>query len=78
MLHWRDAVFLPSLAAAAAAAAASAAAAGGKPPPPPPPPPPLHCSQPAGSLLYVPEGWHHGTLNEGETLAVARQDRMAR
>jgi len=31
-----------------------------------------------GELLYVPEGWHHATLNYGETLAVAQQARIGR
>ena len=38
----------------------------------------VECVQRAGELLYVPEGWHHATLNYGETLAVAQQARIGR
>ncbi len=38
----------------------------------------LECVQRPGELLYVPEGWHHATLNYGETLAVAQQARIGR
>jgi hypothetical protein len=38
----------------------------------------LRCLQRAGELMYVPEGWHHATLNHGETLAVARQSQVGR
>ena len=36
----------------------------------------IECVQRAGELLYLPEGWHHATLNYGETLAVAQQARV--
>jgi hypothetical protein len=32
--------------------------------------------QRAGELVFVPEGWHHATLNYGDTLAVAQQSRV--
>ena len=32
--------------------------------------------QRAGEVLFLPEGWHHATLNSGETLAVAAQARQ--
>eukprot|EP01043_Picozoa_sp_COSAG02_P066047 COSAG02_NODE_10153_length_2007_cov_53.860063_1_plen_498_part_10 len=38
----------------------------------------LECVQRPGEVLYVPEGWHHATLNYGETLAVAQQARIGR
>jgi tetratricopeptide (TPR) repeat protein len=38
----------------------------------------FECVQRAGEILYVPEGWHHATLNYGETLAVAQQARVGR
>ena len=34
--------------------------------------------QRAGEVLFLPEGWHHATLNSGETLAVAAQARVPR
>lgn len=36
----------------------------------------IECIQKPGDILYVPEGWHHATLNYGETLAVAQQARV--
>jgi tetratricopeptide (TPR) repeat protein len=38
---------------------------------------PLECVQDPGDLMYVPEGWWHGTLNEGapSSLSVAAQRR---
>lgn len=41
------------------------------------PPRVLQCVQRPGDVVYVPEGWHHATLNYGDTLAVARQARLA-
>ena len=38
---------------------------------------PLKCLQRSGELMYIPEGWHHATLNFGDTLAVAQQSRVA-
>jgi hypothetical protein len=38
---------------------------------------PVECWQNAGELLYVPEGWHHATLNYGETIGIALQARVA-
>jgi hypothetical protein len=38
------------------------------------PPPGLRvCTVGAGQALYVPQGWHHATLNLGETVAVGSQ-----
>ena len=39
---------------------------------------PLECSQREGDLMYIPEGWWHGTINEGSpiTLSVASQRRV--
>jgi hypothetical protein len=36
----------------------------------------LECLQRPGEMLYVPESWHHATLNYGDTLAVAQQSRV--
>ena len=40
---------------------------------------PLECIQQPGELIYIPESWWHGTINEGETttLSVAAQLRVA-
>ena len=35
--------------------------------------PQVQCVQRAGELMYVPEGWWHATMNNGDTLAVALQ-----
>ena len=34
---------------------------------------PLECVQRAGDIIYVPEGWHHATVNLGDTGAIARR-----
>lgn len=34
---------------------------------------PLECTQHAGQLIYIPEGWYHATVNLVETIGVARQ-----
>lgn len=34
---------------------------------------PLECTQHAGQLIYIPEGWYHSTVNLVETIGVARQ-----
>ena len=34
---------------------------------------PLQCTQKAGELLFVPQGWAHATLNMGEAIAVGQQ-----
>ena len=34
---------------------------------------PLECTQHAGQMIYVPEGWWHATVNVVETMGVARQ-----
>jgi len=34
---------------------------------------PLECTQHAGQMVYVPEGWWHATVNVVETFGVARQ-----
>jgi tetratricopeptide (TPR) repeat protein len=36
----------------------------------------VECVQMPGELLFVPESWHHATLNYGETVAVAQQSRV--
>ena len=33
-------------------------------------PAPLECTQKAGQLIYVPEGWYHSTINLEETIGV--------
>jgi len=38
----------------------------------------IRCTQAPGDVLYIPEGWFHGTLNEGHTLALALQARIPR
>jgi histone arginine demethylase JMJD6 len=39
---------------------------------------PLHCLQPPGSIMYVPELWNHATINEGETVCVIQNREKAR
>ena len=34
---------------------------------------PMQCMQSAGDLIYVPEGYWHGTVNLGETIGVSGQ-----
>ena len=34
---------------------------------------PLECNQQAGDILYVPSGWHHATINVGDTAGIALQ-----
>jgi len=33
----------------------------------------LECVQQAGDVLYIPQGWYHGVVNLGETLAIGKQ-----
>ena len=35
---------------------------------------PLHCTQEAGEVMYVPEGWYHAVTNEGDAVGVAAQN----
>jgi len=33
----------------------------------------MECVQRPGELIYIPEGWNHGTINIGQSLAIAAQ-----